>query len=281
MVFITFGMLKIITLIELSPLFQLNSNGEVPFHAAILSPPFNHLAICLYSDFDIWKEKFENSRLGRKALEALNELGRHGDSDNFQRLKWRILQNCFEATIYTDDKIKEVLKRKRAVPDQISEVLTAIDTILDFIKENPTQYWKRCDMQNDSGKCDGTESSKPFKAKNFVVRVFEKVDDSKKLILKVYKDKNSKGIIIYNLVSRLFNDWDKRFYVEDNCNGCGICTKICPVENINLNGKRPVWLHKCEQCMACLNWCPKGSIQYTKNTVGKKRYQNHCFNSLQ
>lgn len=66
---------KIITLIELSPLFQLDSNGEVPFHAAILSPPFNHLAICLYSDFDILENIESFSFTEVKTKEPDHDLG--------------------------------------------------------------------------------------------------------------------------------------------------------------------------------------------------------------
>ncbi|MHB8063102.1 MAG: EFR1 family ferrodoxin [Ruminiclostridium sp.] len=80
--------------------------------------------------------------------------------------------------------------------------------------------------------------------------------------------------ILYPIASNLFNKWDKRFWIDNNCNGCGICQRICPVMNIVIKDKKPVWLHKCEQCFACLNWCPNVSIQCTKKTVGRKRYHN-------
>jgi ferredoxin len=53
---------------------------------------------------------------------------------------------------------------------------------------------------------------------------------------------------------------DKCFQVNENCDGCGTCTKVCPVNNIRLIEHRPVWQHCCETCYACFAWCPKGAI---------------------
>ena len=67
---------------------------------------------------------------------------------------------------------------------------------------------------------------------------------------------------------------DKSFWVAEDCNGCGICSKVCPAKNIKLDTGRPEWLHKCEQCLSCIQWCPKEAIQYGKKTIGKKRYRH-------
>jgi ferredoxin/flavodoxin len=54
---------------------------------------------------------------------------------------------------------------------------------------------------------------------------------------------------------------DRSFRTNDKCNGCGICVKVCPVSNIQMQGKRPEWQHHCELCLACLHWCPNHAIQ--------------------
>jgi ferredoxin/flavodoxin len=56
---------------------------------------------------------------------------------------------------------------------------------------------------------------------------------------------------------------DARHKVNDKCTGCGICAKICPVDNIEMRDGSPVWLHNCENCLACYNWCPVRAIEGT------------------
>jgi ferredoxin len=53
---------------------------------------------------------------------------------------------------------------------------------------------------------------------------------------------------------------DKSFRVNSKCTGCGICTKVCPVNNIRIIEGKPLWLHHCETCYACYAWCPNGAI---------------------
>jgi ferredoxin len=67
---------------------------------------------------------------------------------------------------------------------------------------------------------------------------------------------------------------DRKFWVDEKCNQCSICSKVCPVENITLQGGRPTWNHRCEQCFACLQWCPKEAIQYGKKTPQYERYHH-------
>jgi ferredoxin/flavodoxin len=45
------------------------------------------------------------------------------------------------------------------------------------------------------------------------------------------------------------------------CDGCRICERICPVNNIEIVRNRPVWSDHCTSCFACLHWCPKEAIR--------------------
>jgi formate hydrogenlyase subunit 6/NADH:ubiquinone oxidoreductase subunit I/flavodoxin len=67
---------------------------------------------------------------------------------------------------------------------------------------------------------------------------------------------------------------DHAFTAGEGCTGCATCERICPAGNISMAGGRPVWLHKCAQCFACLQWCPREAIQFGGNTSGRKRYHH-------
>ncbi|MBN2144577.1 MAG: EFR1 family ferrodoxin [Candidatus Aureabacteria bacterium] len=83
---------------------------------------------------------------------------------------------------------------------------------------------------------------------------------------------------LLGLVNKLsfshFPSQDRHFWTDERCNSCGICEKICPRNNIRIENARPIWLHHCEQCMACIQWCPVESIQFKKGTLARKRYRH-------
>jgi ferredoxin len=53
---------------------------------------------------------------------------------------------------------------------------------------------------------------------------------------------------------------DRSYSVTENCDGCGLCARTCPVRNIRMEGGRPVWGGRCEACLACRSWCPHRAI---------------------
>lgn len=64
-----------------------------------------------------------------------------------------------------------------------------------------------------------------------------------------------------------------KFQVEEQCIGCGICAKQCPIQAIEIKDGRPIWTEeKCETCLGCLHHCPKFAIQYGKNTKKHGQY---------
>ncbi len=63
------------------------------------------------------------------------------------------------------------------------------------------------------------------------------------------------------------------FTADERCVGCGKCEKLCPLGNIKLENKKPVWGKNCTHCMACICYCPTEAIEYGKKSVGKRRYR--------
>ena len=79
--------------------------------------------------------------------------------------------------------------------------------------------------------------------------------------------------VIYDFFSRRqFDAGDKRFIVQDNCNNCTICEKVCPKSNIKVD-RNPIFLHKCDGCYACIHHCPQLAI-HLKAERSKARFIN-------
>lgn len=72
----------------------------------------------------------------------------------------------------------------------------------------------------------------------------------------------------------IFPKKDKGFHVSEACIECAVCQKVCPVNNISMESGKPVFHHNCEQCMACIQWCPTEAINYKNKTQDRGRYTN-------
>ena len=67
---------------------------------------------------------------------------------------------------------------------------------------------------------------------------------------------------------------DTAFTATDKCTGCSLCADVCPVGNIRMEKKRPIWRHRCEHCVACISYCPAAAIEYGTVTAKRTRYRN-------
>ncbi len=71
------------------------------------------------------------------------------------------------------------------------------------------------------------------------------------------------------------NGIEDRYYVDDTCTQCKTCSKVCPINNIEMNhedGKISLNGY-CMMCFACIHNCPSNAI-HVKGEVSKNRFRN-------
>lgn len=97
---------------------------------------------------------------------------------------------------------------------------------------------------------------------------------------KIKKDPNLK---IMTFLSETFNGWlgvkdihstKAEYFTTDSCIHCGMCEKLCPAGNIKVSDKSVTFGDNCQQCMACIQWCPKMAIAHPNVPKERKHYHH-------
>jgi len=70
-----------------------------------------------------------------------------------------------------------------------------------------------------------------------------------------------------------------RMNVTEKCNGCGLCCKLCPTSNIELQNGKAMRNKNCIACTACANWCPQQAIK-SRWLKGQYRHPEVSANDL-
>lgn len=66
----------------------------------------------------------------------------------------------------------------------------------------------------------------------------------------------------------------KKFAANDSCVSCGTCVKICPRNNIKLNGGKPSFGMNCIGCLSCVQYCPNQALNVGRITENRERFPN-------
>ncbi len=61
--------------------------------------------------------------------------------------------------------------------------------------------------------------------------------------------------------------------VRETCIQCGLCVKICPMNNLTLTPEGIQQKGQCTLCYRCVNRCPKGSITVLIHSEVKRQYK--------
>lgn len=93
----------------------------------------------------------------------------------------------------------------------------------------------------------------------------------KKLKKKFYND-------FFSLIGKIYRNQridkiDKNFIVNNHCNLCEICIRVCPVNNIDIIDDNINYNHNCEYCLSCINLCSQNAI-HLKNEKSSVRFRN-------
>jgi ferredoxin/flavodoxin len=156
--------------------------------------------------------------------------------------------------------------------EQVNALLVKKSKILNagFFIRMPNNYIIGYDIDNESEQEMLFENER--KEVEFIV---ETVTNSKNFLNLEKSERKLKKAHQFNANFRKkVNISDDNFSVDENCTNCGICEQICPVSNIKLVQGIPKWQHHCEQCLACINFCPERAIQFNANTMKFGRYHH-------
>ena len=112
-----------------------------------------------------------------------------------------------------------------------------------------------------------------------MILYFSATGNTEYIAMELAKRLDDDCINLLELVTLPFNPvWSKYklrakdFYSTDKCVSCGKCAKLCPLNNITLEAKKPVWGEACSHCMACIGNCPVEAIEYGNITQEKDKY---------
>lgn len=155
-----------------------------------------------------------------------------------------------------------------AVCGQLSEIRTKNGRCFDYI--NRLKMAENCITFSDMAKQEGDSKKQQSQIDELLVditehRRFIRSDSPfKKLMtknhLKNYEFETGVGIT-------------DMLIVTDDCRGCGTCVSLCPMKNISISDRSPVFGSSCISCGACLQNCPQNAIHHKKEK-SVARYRN-------
>jgi len=181
------------------------------------------------------------------------------------------------------------------VKDFIRKLHASKDTYIYAVCNCGASFGGALQLTNDLLKKNGNELSSAFnvimpdnsiafpteqeKIPEFLGAMPKKVSEIADVVIKRRKSdiegKMFSSIVVGNtmgFICRKVLGFDNMKVDKSRCSGCGLCVKVCPVDNIIIENSIPKWDKRCEMCFACIHYCPKQSISY-KRQKSLENYQ--------
>lgn len=108
------------------------------------------------------------------------------------------------------------------------------------------------------------------KTEEMTVKIIDDICNRKKLQAKAGLPMRALAAVLGKVTKTDKNAMN--YIVDDSCNRCGTCVKVCPVKNVVVNDKVHFGEH-CEGCLGCVHLCPQNAI-HLKNEKSGKRWRN-------
>jgi flavodoxin/NAD-dependent dihydropyrimidine dehydrogenase PreA subunit len=176
------------------------------------------------------------------------------------------IENLNHLLIQHEGKLSASLSVKLGNPfsilEKISHLLLNKPLKIDIKKENK----KRKKLKNQCSSeietlCDAVLKKKELRIrkanvlKKYINHIFQSLQ--RKMAIRRYQQLSKLKISDFKQLVRCS---DNSFTVSNRCNACGICQKVCPVDNIEIVNNKPKWRNNCQNCYSCFQWCPKEAI---------------------
>ena len=125
----------------------------------------------------------------------------------------------------------------------------------------------------------GYELPKEDEAGAIVSAAIPELDEIASLIRSGERLEKTDRVLMPKLMTGLVNSFfyrfavsDKNYAASDACTGCGLCEKLCPMNNITVTDGKPVFGGNCVACYACIHHCPAAALDCGSSAAKHGRY---------
>lgn len=176
---------------------------------------------------------------------------------NVKKASHYMLTTCGDDMGYVDRQWRKLMRKR------------GLKAVSAFAVEMPNTYVCMKGFDVDSAQ---VEEKKLKEVPETVLRIADAIRNNGGDILVRKSFSRVKTYIIYPWFKR-FAMSPKPFHSTSDCVSCGRCSASCPMANIRMDNRHPVWSDRCAMCLRCYHICPVHAVAYGKETLSKGQYK--------